>query len=79
MLGISLFCVRNQSAALTESQKNIQQEYLQLSCHVNKSRRQIQECKLSCAEKDEVLAKVLEDRERTLKNKLSGFAKKKLQ
>ncbi|XP_077174889.1 uncharacterized protein LOC143828381 isoform X2 [Paroedura picta] len=87
-----------ESAALAESQKIIQQEYLQLSCHVNKLRRQIQECKLSCAEKDEVLAKmkresrkveecikeyeeaiqVLEDREQTQEDKMSGFAEKSL-
>ncbi|XP_060113029.1 transmembrane and coiled-coil domain-containing protein 5B-like [Heteronotia binoei] len=91
--------LQNLCAALTESQKIIQQEYLGLNCHVNKLRRQIQECKLSCAEKDEVLTKmehesqkveecikeyeetiqVLEDRQQAWKDKLSGFAEKKLQ
>ncbi|XP_042314446.1 uncharacterized protein LOC121925949 [Sceloporus undulatus] len=57
-LHLRIFMLSEKSSALTASRKINQQSYLQLCCHVNKLRRELQESKLTCMEEDEVFTKM---------------------
>ncbi|XP_053243412.1 uncharacterized protein LOC128413406 [Podarcis raffonei] len=57
-LHLRIFMLSEKSSALTASMKINQQSYLQLCCHVNKLKRELQECKLTCGEEDEVFTKM---------------------
>ncbi|XP_053167203.1 uncharacterized protein LOC128351561 isoform X4 [Hemicordylus capensis] len=55
---LRIFMLSEKSSALAASRKLNQQSYLQLCCHVNKLRRELQECKLTCGEEDEAFTKM---------------------
>ncbi|KAF7253849.1 Laminin subunit beta-4 [Varanus komodoensis] len=57
-LHLKIFMLSEKSSTLTTSRKINQQSYLQLCCHVNKLRRELQESKLTCGEEDEVFIKM---------------------
>ncbi|XP_025027620.1 uncharacterized protein LOC112541606, partial [Python bivittatus] len=57
-LHLRIFMLSEKSSALTASKNINQQNYLQLCCYVNKRWRELQECKLTCEEEDEIFTKM---------------------
>lgn len=57
-LHLRIFMLSEKGSSLITSRKVNQQSYLQLCCHVNKLRRELQECKLTCGEEDETFTKM---------------------
>ncbi|KAJ6669283.1 hypothetical protein lerEdw1_008092 [Lerista edwardsae] len=57
-LHLRIFMLSEKGSSLMASRKVNQQSYLQLCCHVNKLRRELQECKLTCGEEDEAFTKM---------------------